>query len=86
LQKALELKFKSANIICMQGPFTKEMNMALLQMTGAKFLVTKDSGSIGGFEAKLAAAAELGREALVIARPAAEEGYTFAEILALFQK
>jgi precorrin-2 dehydrogenase/sirohydrochlorin ferrochelatase/precorrin-6A/cobalt-precorrin-6A reductase len=86
LQKALELKFKNANIICMQGPFSKEMNVALLQATGAQILVTKDSGSVGGFEAKVAAAAELGRNVLVIERPAQETGYTFAEMVALFQK
>jgi precorrin-6x reductase len=73
LQKALDLGFRGSHIICMQGPFSEEMNVATLKMTGAKVLVTKDSGDIGGFEAKIAAALSLGRQIIVIKRPR-EEG------------
>ena len=81
LQKALELGFRGSNIICMQGPFNMEMNAAILKMTGAKYLITKDSGDVGGFEAKISAALGVGCEVIVIARPAVEDGYTLTELL-----
>ena len=84
LQKALGLGFRGSNIICMQGPFDKEMNVATLKMTGAKYMVTKDSGDAGGFFDKVSAALSIGCETIVIARPVREEGYTFDELLELF--
>ena len=43
--------------ICgMQGPFSAEMNEAMLRQTQADFLVTKDTGSTGGFPEKMEAA------------------------------
>ena len=81
LQKALELGFRGSNIICMQGPFDMEMNMATLKMTGAKCLVTKDSGDAGGTEAKVSAALSVGCEVIMIGRPVQEEGYTLNELL-----
>ena len=84
LEKALDLGFRGSNIICMQGPFDEEMNTAMLKTTGAKFLVTKDSGDAGGFEAKVSAALSLGCKVIVISRPVQEEGYTFNELLAHF--
>ena len=69
LNKALDFGFRGSNIICMQGPFDEEMNTATLKMTGAKVLVTKESGDAGGFEAKVSAALSLGCEVIVIARP-----------------
>ncbi len=67
-------------IICMQGPFSKEMNAATLRMTDAKYLVTKESGRIGGFEEKAEAARECGAACLVIRRPASEKGFSADEI------
>lgn len=85
LKKALELGFNGSNIIAMQGPFSKEINQATLKMIGAKYLVTKDAGASGGFEAKVSAALELGCQAIVISRPVQATGYTFAEVLAFFK-
>ncbi|MDR0314039.1 MAG: precorrin-6A reductase [Treponema sp.] len=84
LEKALGLGFRGPNIICMQGPFDKEMNTATIKMTDAKFLVIKDSGDVGGFEAKVSAALSLGCEVIVITRPVQEDGCTFDELLAYF--
>lgn len=38
------------------GPFTRELNEAMLRQVGAQWLVTKDSGTVGGTAEKLAAA------------------------------
>ena len=74
---------KPAHILAMQGPFSKEMNVAMLKSVDAKFLVTKDSGSKGGFEEKQAAAREAGAKLVVIGRPPQREGLNFAETLSL---
>ncbi len=48
------------NIIAMQGPFTLELNLALMQQFHIRYLVTKDGGSAGGFAEKAQAAAQSG--------------------------
>ncbi|MDR3766413.1 MAG: precorrin-6A reductase [Butyricicoccus sp.] len=80
LQKCEALGFPGAHIIAMQGPFSKEFNVALLQQTGASILVTKDTGKSGGFAEKLAAARETGAMVLMIARPSEEEGKSLEQM------
>ena len=70
--------FDAGHLIAMQGPFSKEMNVATLKMTGAQVLVTKDSGTAGGLEAKLEAARECGADVVLVRRPQ-ETGMTVAE-------
>lgn len=82
LEKCEALGFPGANIIAMQGPFSHEMNVALLERIGAEILVTKDTGKSGGFAEKLSAACETGAQVLVIARPTEETGRTLAEMQA----
>jgi len=53
-------------------------------MTGAKILVTKDSGNDGGFEAKADAALSLRCQVIAVERPVQEDGYTFDELLDIF--
>ena len=84
LEKAVSLGFRRSNIIMMQGPFSKEMNIATLKMTGASCLVTKESGDIGGFHAKVMAAKEMGCEIIVIRRPQDDRGITYAQVLDYF--
>ena len=67
--KALDLGFEGANLICARGPFSKEFNHALIEQTGASILVTKDTGSEGGFEEKIHAAKSAGVKVIVIRRP-----------------
>lgn len=80
LNKCLHLGFKYKQIICMQGSFSEELNMAMLNETGASILVTKDSGDIGGFPEKITAARKLGVTVIVIGRPVKEEGLSFTQI------
>lgn len=69
------LGFLSAHTIMMQGPFSEELNIALLHTSGAKWLVTKDTGAAGGLPEKLAAAERCGCQVVLIDRPQ-EEGMT----------
>ena len=73
LRIATELGYKKSNIICMQGPFSTEMNIAMIKSVGAQVLVTKDTGATGGFDSKLEAALSSGIEAVVIGRPLDQE-------------
>lgn len=82
LQKCLALGLRNDHIICMQGPFSQELNTAMLKATGAAVLVTKDSGDIGGFSEKVQAAGELGVTVIVIGRPTEQcPGYSFKQVI-----
>lgn len=65
--RALGLEGKQ--LCAMQGPFSEEMNRAMLQQTKAAFLVTKDTGAAGGYPEKERAARALGIRMVVIRRP-----------------
>lgn len=84
LQSALELGYPASHIICMQGPFSKEMNIATLRAMDGKVLVTKDTGRPGGFGEKAAAARETGAKLLVIRRPVQETGVELEDLLKKF--
>ena len=86
LAECKALGFASKNLICMQGPFSKELNTAMLRSINAAFLLTKDSGSAGGFAEKLEAAAELGVTSVVIGRPVQGEGLLYDELLGVLKK
>ena len=81
LRGALELGYPAAHIICMQGPFSRQMNTATLRETGAEILVTKDTGRAGGFGEKAAAAQDAGAKLLVIRRPTSETGLELDALL-----
>ena len=70
-----------SHIIAMQGPFSEEMNVAMLKSVGAKWLVTKDGGDAGGFAAKNSAVQKAGARLVVIGRPAQEQGMSLAQMM-----
>ncbi len=86
IEACTSLGFKSSRLICMQGPFDKDLNTAMLRSCDAKFLVTKESGQAGGYEDKIEAAYDLGITSLVIGRPAevSDKTYTLKEVLDIF--
>ena len=73
LNKCLEAGLSGRQIIAMQGPFSHDMNVALIKEVGAKVILTKESGSSGGFEEKLSAARECGVKCVVIESPEKED-------------
>ena len=78
---AFQLGFSGKNLICMQGPFSEELNAAMLRSVDAKYLVTKDTGVAGGFPEKIRAAKALGVTTVVIRRPDEEKGVSEAACL-----
>ena len=58
-----------SQIIAMQGPFSLESNLSQFREGGAEILLTKESGSKGGYFEKISAAQELGMKIAVIKNP-----------------
>ena len=68
------------NVIAMQGPFSRELNEALIRQFHIVYLVTKDGGKAGGFQEKARAAENTGIELVLIRRPE-ETGESFDEVV-----
>lgn len=68
------------NIIAMEGPFSQELNEAIIHQYDIKCLVTKDGGPVGGFPEKAEAAVSNGIKLIVIKSPD-EDGKSYAEVL-----
>ncbi len=80
LQACLENTISPKQIICMQGPFSQEMNEVILREFNIAIMVTKSSGEVGGFLQKLRAAKNCGCISIVINRPCEEYGLSLGEI------
>ena len=84
VQKCAEYGFSGKNLICAQGPFSEDTNYATLKQIDAKYIVTKDSGTAGGYEDKVRAAMRAGATVILIERPK-EEGHTFDEVVFILE-
>ena len=73
------------NILAMWGPFSQELNEAILRQYGIRWLVTKDGGRAAGFEEKVSAAEQCGVGVILIRRPE-DRGITAEELLAELAK
>ncbi len=85
LKCCTDLGLKPLDIVAMQGPFSHELNKALLEHYGIHVLLTKDSGAAGGTDTKISAALDLGIHVIILARPDKNKGivcHNFSEILA----
>lgn len=79
MESCAALGFEGKHLIGMQGPFSKELNAAMLRQYNCRYLVTKDTGKAGGFEEKIDAALECGVIPVIIGRPLQEEGMSLME-------
>lgn len=68
-------------VIAMQGPFSRELNEALIRQYQIAVLVTKESGHAGGFLEKVEAAGCVGIPVIVIANPDRTKGDTREAVL-----
>lgn len=78
--KGSSLGFAPGHLICMQGPFSEELNLALFHQFQIQILVTKESGKAGGFWEKLRAAQKAGVRTVVIGRPPQVSGDSYMEL------
>lgn len=73
ITKTLDTGVPAANIVAMQGTYSKEFNMAIMKEYNIKAIITKESGESGGAENKINAALELGIPVVLITRPKVEK-------------
>ena len=83
LKRCIDLGYLNKNIICMQGPFSEELNVAMINSINAKYVVTKESADSGGFDEKVQACLKTKAKCLVIKKQF-EEGYSIDEICKFF--
>lgn len=69
INKLENLGLNANHIVAMKGPFSEEMNFLMFQEAGSVILICKDSGTQGGTDHKLMAAARLGMKIILIRRP-----------------
>lgn len=86
LRACREAGLPPSHILAMQGPFSRELNRAMIRAVDAAFVVTKDSGTAGGFGEKAAAAAETGAILVVIGRPPQRAGLSYDEVTDLLRE
>lgn len=75
-----ELGIKGKQMIAMQGPFSTEMNEAILHQFEIACMVTKKSGRLGGYPEKLEAAKRACIPVYVIEPADTERGYSMEEV------
>lgn len=85
-QACEKIGFRGKNLICMQGPFSEELNTAMLRQFNCRYLVTKETGKAGGFEEKIRAASKAGAKVILVGRPPEQEGYSYEEVLRILKK
>ncbi len=84
VKKAAELGFEGRNLICAQGPFSEETNHATLKQIGAKYIVTKDSGTVGGYDDKVRAARRAGVTVVLVRKPE-DDGIPYGEVVKVLE-
>ena len=80
LERALNLGYDPAHMICMQGPFSADLNAAMFVQTQAAYVVTKDSGQAGGYGEKEEGARRAGAVLIVVKRMA-ERGISLEDVV-----
>lgn len=76
-----KMGFLGKNIIAMQGPFSKQLNIDFLKQFNCKYLITKNTGKVGGLIEKIQAAKKANVQVVMIKRPVSEEGLSIEEVL-----
>ncbi len=77
---------RNDHIVAMHGPFSEEMNLAVIRQYDIACLVTKDSGKTGGLEEKITACQKAGIPCFCIKRPGDEKGISINEAAIYIQK
>ncbi|EGO61964.1 precorrin-6A reductase [Acetonema longum] len=69
IAECFRLGFTPRDVVAMQGPFSRELNIQLFREYRTQVIVTKNSGTVGGSDTKLKAAMDLELPIVVIDRP-----------------
>ncbi len=79
VDKCIAAGFTGPHLFAMQGPFCEDLDYGMLIQTGARYMVTKDSGGPGGFSEKIRAARRAKANIVIISRPAEKGGVPYEE-------
>ena len=80
IKKAEDLGVLPKNIVAMQGPFSKELNVAMMRQLNIKYIVSKKGGNTGGEREKIDSAKEIGAISIMLSRPNVEYPVVFSHI------
>lgn len=80
LKICMEQGIQGKQILALQGPFSEELNEAILRQYQIRCLVTKKSGRAGGYEEKLEAARKAGIPVFVVGQASEECGDSFETV------
>jgi len=69
IQKVENIGVLAKNIIGIQGPFTKDFNCAIYKDYNIKYLITKESGDIGGEKEKIESALKNNIKVVILKKP-----------------
>lgn len=86
IRSCAELGIEGKHLIGMQGPFSAEINEAMLCQFQCSYLVTKDTGLAGGFPEKMEACQRCGVTPVIIGRPLKEEGLSLQDARVFLSK
>lgn len=86
IRSCAELGIEGKHLIGMQGPFSAEINEAMLRQFQCSYLVTKDTGLAGGFPEKIEACQRCGVTPVIIGRPLKEEGLSLQDARVFLSK
>ncbi|MBQ1343867.1 MAG: precorrin-6A reductase, partial [Firmicutes bacterium] len=82
-----EAGLKPSHILAMQGPFSADMNVAMIGSVNAAYVVTKETCRAGGFDEKALAAKKTGATLIAIGRPdPVAGGISFRDTLDLLEQ
>lgn len=80
VEQCRRLGISGRHLICMQGPFSEDLNTAMMRQAEACWMVTKETGKNGGYGEKLKAARAAGASVIVIRREKETEGLSLEEV------
>lgn len=86
IRSCADLGIEGKHLIGMQGPFSAEINEAMLRQFQCSYLVTKDTGLAGGFPEKMEACQRCGVTPVIIGRPLKEEGLSLQDARVFLSK
>lgn len=69
IENAEKLGFLPNQIIAIQGPFSESLEKEFLNFYKIDYILTKDSGDVGGTDKKISACQKLGVKILALSRP-----------------
>ena len=82
-----EAGLRPSHILAMQGPFSADMNVAMIESVNAAYVVTKETCRTGGFDEKALAAKKTGAGLIVIGRPApGADGMSFRDTIEVLEQ